>query len=75
MMEEAGMQPTSIPVGTTPAELAAGHLEETLAEKIARYTSPQFKAALIAHFHRAKRRALNEFRSDGPIVDGELPKR
>jgi len=35
---------------------------ESLADKIARYSSDEFKAAITAHFHAAKRLALRDAR-------------
>lgn len=47
-------KPDSAQLAIAPGET------ETLAQKIARYSSPEFKAALIRHFHAAKQRALQD---------------
>jgi hypothetical protein len=47
-------------------------VDETLEQKIARYNSPEFKAAVIRHFDRARKRAYDRLVKAGVEV-AELP--
>ncbi|MEX2174996.1 MAG: hypothetical protein WD872_11585 [Pirellulaceae bacterium] len=60
--------PVEAPSDSTP-QVELDGLDETLEAKISRYGTPEFKAAMIRHFHEAKRLAIGSHRRLAETVE------
>ena len=62
------------PITPEPSPPEDSPADESLAAAIAHYGSPDFTKALAQHFHRAKRRALQERDKRNQLAESENAK-